>query len=141
MRRSRLQLIQVAAGVIERSGRYLICQRRDSDTFGGYWEFPGGKRQPGERWEACLRRELQEELGVSVRLVACIGYFRHRYAHRALFLRVFRCAIVKGQPRPLYPQAMRWVPLRRLARYRFPPANQQLIRQLVCDCERRAVVI
>ena len=126
----RIEIIQVAAGVIERSGRYLICQRRDGDTFGGYWEFPGGKRHPGERWEACLRRELLEELGVRVRPTAFVGSFRHRDAHRRLFLRVFRCAIVEGRLRALYPQALRWVLPGALRRYRFPPANRPLIAQL-----------
>ncbi|MBI4342403.1 MAG: NUDIX domain-containing protein, partial [Candidatus Omnitrophica bacterium] len=52
--------------VIERRGRYLICRRRRGDFLGGFWEFPGGKRKPRESWEACLRRELREELGVAV---------------------------------------------------------------------------
>ena len=127
-RRSRS--IQVAVGVIQRKRRYLICQRRDGDAFGGYWEFPGGKRLPGERWERCLRRELQEELGVQVRVTDAIGRFRYRYPDRAVYLRVFRCAIVEGKPRPIYPQALAWVTAAELRRYRFPPANRALLQHL-----------
>ena len=51
--------VQVALAVIERRGRYLICRRRADDHFGGYWEFPGGKKDAEESWEACVRRELR----------------------------------------------------------------------------------
>ncbi len=59
-------LIEVAAGLVLRNGRLLITQRRAQDHLGGLWEFPGGKREPNETFEECVRRELKEELGVEV---------------------------------------------------------------------------
>ena len=56
-----MKQIDVAIGVVKRDGRILICQRKSEDTFGGLWEFPGGKREPGEELEACLAREMMEE--------------------------------------------------------------------------------
>ena len=53
------QTTQVAAGLILHEGRYLITRRKAGTHLGGLWEFPGGKREPGESLEACLRRELR----------------------------------------------------------------------------------
>ena len=123
-------LVQAALALVERRGRYLICRRRVGDFLGGYWEFPGGKRKVGERWEACLRRELREELGVAIRAVRPYGRIRYRYRMRPILFRVFRCAVAQGTPRPLAASALRWVRPDQLIRYRFPPANRQLIAQL-----------
>ncbi|MBC7224031.1 MAG: NUDIX domain-containing protein, partial [Anaerolineae bacterium] len=59
---------EVVAAVLVRDGRVLLAQRRPEDMLGGMWEFPGGKREPGETLRECLRRELQEELGLRVRV-------------------------------------------------------------------------
>ena len=124
------RVVHVAIAVIERRGKLLICRRRPQDSFGGYWEFPGGKRQPRESWSACLRRELHEELGVRVARVTPFGRLYHRLRRREAFFRVFRCRINGGRPRPLAAQAIRWVSLARLSRYRFPPANAPLLERL-----------
>ena len=122
---------RAAIAVIEQRGRYLICRRRRGEFLGGYWEFPGGKRDPGESWETCLRREIREELGVTVKTVRPFGSLRYRYPGRPMcYFEVYRCAIARGIPRPLAAAALRWVSPRQLARYRFPPANQPLIARL-----------
>jgi mutator protein MutT len=125
-----------AIALIERRGRYLICRRIAGDAFGGCWEFPGGKRKAGESWEACLRRELREELGVAVRAISPYGRIRHRYAGRPILFQVYRCAIARGRPRPLASAALRWVAPAQLARYRFPPANRRLIARLTASQSR-----
>ena len=122
--------LQVAIAVIERRGRLLICRRGVGSHLGGYWEFPGGKRRADETWAACLRRELREELGVSVGALRSAGGLHYRYPRHAIAFRVFRCAIARGTPRPLAAMELRWVPRARLRRYRFPPANAALIRKL-----------
>ena len=122
--------IHAALAVIERRGRVLICRRRAGDFLGGYWEFPGGKRHPRETWEACVRRELREELGVTPGRPRAWLRLSHRYADRTITFQVFRCT-VRGRPRPLEADTLRWVPTARLGRYRFPPANRSLIRRLV----------
>jgi len=120
---------EVAIAVIERRGRYLICRRQATDPFGGYWEFPGGKREPGESWRDCLRRELREELGVTIRAIRPCGSLRFRYAMSLMLFRIYRCTIA-GTPRPLASQTLRWVPFNQFGRYQFPPANQRFIERL-----------
>lgn len=122
--------IQVALAVIERRGRYLICRRRSGGVLGGYWEFPGGKRRPGESWTVCVRRELREELGISATRANVFQRVRHRDPRgvRRYFV-VFRCAIA-GRPRPLAARTLRWVPVARLGRYRFPPASRAILERL-----------
>lgn len=123
--------VQAAIGLIERGdGCYLICQRRAGDFLGGFWEFPGGQRERGESWQVCLRRELREELGVSVRALKPFGAMRYRYGARMVVFKVFRCVIARGRPRPKDAQRLRWVRAGQLRRYRFPPANRRLIARL-----------
>ncbi len=122
--------LHAAVAVIKRRGRILICQRHDHDSFGGLWEFPGGKREDGESWEQCLRRELREELGVAVRSITLYGHMRHEFQDGTVQFRVFRCLIARGNPRPLDAQALRWVWPQQLPRYQFPPANRSLISRL-----------
>lgn len=125
------RVVHVAIAVIERRGAVLVCRRRKQDSFGGYWEFPGGKRKRQESWEACLRRELWEELGVGISTLSPLGRLYHRLGRRQAFFRVFQCRINGGKPRPLASQALRWVPKQNLGRLRFPPANKPLLAKLV----------
>ena len=121
--------IQVAFALAERRGKYLICQRAPGTHLGGYWEFPGGKREAGESWEACLRRELWEELGVRLRNVRPFTSLRYRYPTRLITFKVFRCNIV-GSPKALQIKRFQWVVAPQLRQYRFPPADRKLIEWL-----------
>src|SRR5215467_11743590 len=76
------RLIPVAAGILVRNGRILICQRHRSDRYGLQWEFPGGKVGTGETREEALRRELQEELAVQAEIGREVHRVRHRYPDR-----------------------------------------------------------
>ena len=124
-----MRSVRVAVAVVERRGRYLISQRHPGGHLGNYWEFPGGKRRVGETWVACLKRELREELGVSVRPIAQLEPIRFRYPDRQVYLAVFACALA-GRPSVRDCQAFKWVRARELRRYRFPPADRRLIQTL-----------
>src|SRR5690606_31681547 len=71
--------IQVAAAIIERDGRVLVARRAPGRHMAGHWEFPGGKLEPGETPQACIVRELAEELGVAVVAGEVIMESRHAY--------------------------------------------------------------
>ena len=90
------------------------------------WEFPGGKCEPGESHERCLRREIQEELGADVRVSGEIFTVAHDYDDRTVELHFFTCEI-RGEPRPQIGQEMRWVTRRELGQLEFPPADAELM--------------
>jgi mutator protein MutT len=99
---------------------------------GGFWEFPGGKCEPGEPAEACLARELLEELGVSATVHEEIYRTTYTYGDRVLDLRFFRCDLAT-EPRPLLGQDVRWVPRHELTTLAFPPADTELVARLAAS--------
>lgn len=123
-------VVQVAAGLIVRKGRYLIARRRAGTHLGGLWEFPGGKCEPGESLEVCLRRELREELGITVTAPAPFRVIRHKYPAKTVELHFFRCAVSRGEARALDCEEVRWVTPKEMGRYEFPPADRPLIAAL-----------
>ncbi|MBI3332780.1 MAG: 8-oxo-dGTP diphosphatase MutT [Candidatus Omnitrophica bacterium] len=123
--------LDVAVAVIRREGQFLIAQRKAEDSFGGCWEFPGGKLLPGERLEDCIVREIREELDLQIAVDSKLEVVEHRYPHRVIRLHSFLCRVVAGQPRAIECAAWRWVPPSELDRYRFPPASGPLIALLL----------
>jgi mutator protein MutT len=121
--------IPVMAAVIERGGRFLVTRRLEGTHLPGYWEFPGGKCNPGETHEACLARELREELGIDARIGAEIVAIEHAYPERTVRLHFYRCEIA-GDPRPLLNQEMRWVSRDEMRTLAFPEADRKLIELL-----------
>ena len=93
-----MKRIDVAIGVVTRAGRILICQRKSGDTFGGYWEFPGGKCESGEVLEACLARELMEEVAIEARVIEKLTIIHHNYPRTRLTLHPFLCEQTSGEP-------------------------------------------
>ena len=122
--------LAVTAAIIFRHGRLLITRRRLGDHQGGLWEFPGGKIEPGETPEQCLRRELREELGVDARVGDRFAEITHDYPDRRVHLQFFRCEIAGGEPTPLQCAALAWVTREELDRYEFPPADAALLARL-----------
>jgi mutator protein MutT len=122
--------IEAAAAIMRRGDTILIAQRRVGDHLENLWEFPGGKREPGESFERCLARELQEELGVTVRVGRLVYDVTHDYPERRVRLCFFECELLEGEPRPIHCQDCRWVKTGELQDYRFPPADDELIQWL-----------
>lgn len=123
--------VEVSAGLVFRGGKLLITQRRPGDHLGGFWEFPGGKREPGETFEACLVRELREELGIETRIVAHLDSIIHEYPEKTVRLEFFKCSWLRDEPRPLGCHDFAWVEAGELVHYSFPPADAQLLEKLV----------
>ena len=121
--------IVVTAAVIEENGLFLVTRRLDGTHLAGYWEFPGGKCHADERLEACLQREIVEELDTAVRIGPEIHQVAHEYPERIVELHFFRCELL-GAPRPMLGQEMRWVARAELSKMEFPPADAELIAML-----------
>jgi 8-oxo-dGTP diphosphatase len=123
-------LIEVAAGLVFRKGQLLITQRSPQAHCGGLWEFPGGKRESGESFEECLKRELREELGIEVHVQELIEALRHDYPDKSVYLKFYRCQWVQNEPQPLSCHDLAWVTCPELANYDFPAADARLLQKL-----------
>jgi mutator protein MutT len=126
-----MKQIDVAIGVVQRDGRILICQRKSEDTFGGLWEFPGGKLEPGETLEACLAREMMEELAIEVKIVKKLTTIQHQYPRSRVTLHPFLCEHASGEPKLIECQQIKWVRAEELTVHEFPPANESLVMEII----------
>ncbi|HEX5532089.1 MAG TPA: 8-oxo-dGTP diphosphatase MutT [Methylomirabilota bacterium] len=122
-------VVEVVAAVIERAGRILIARRPAASHLGGLWEFPGGKRHPGESAEAALVREIREELDAAVAVGELLDTVDWVYPDKTVRLRFFRCAL-RGDARPAEGQEIAWVTPAELRAYEFPPADAGLVERL-----------
>jgi mutator protein MutT len=125
-----MKVIEVAAGLVFCDSRLLITQRPTAGHLGGLWEFPGGKREPDESFEDCLRRELMEELGIEVEIGALVESITHEYPEKTVHLRFFRCTWKQHEPQPLGCPAFRWVNVEELDAHEFPAADSRLLGKL-----------
>jgi len=127
-----MQRILVVAGLIVRGdGAVLLTQRRADQPLPLYWEFPGGKIEPGERPEAALARELREELGIDVGVGRIWDVMHHTYPGYEVVMLVYHCALRAGrEPAPVEVNDLAWVAPDRLDDYRVLPADEPLVRRL-----------
>ncbi len=130
-RKPRVPHYDVAAGVIYGTdGQFLIAQRPVDKMLGGLWEFPGGKRRPGETLRECLRREIHEELGIDVVVEAQLTTIHHAYTHFRMTMHVFECRHLGGEPQTLGCAAWVWVTLNGVDHYAMPATDRQVITAL-----------
>jgi 8-oxo-dGTP diphosphatase len=121
------QPVPVAAGILVREDRILICQRHHSDRYGLQWEFPGGKVGNGETSEQALRRELDEELGVQAEIGPEVYRVRHVYPDRYVEVVFFRVDSFESEPRNQVFEAIAWARPRDLGAYRFLDADREIV--------------
>jgi 8-oxo-dGTP diphosphatase len=126
---ARFRLV-VAAVIRGDDGRLLLARRPPGGHLEGVWEFPGGGVHDGEAAEAALRRELTEELGVTIQVGAPATFAWHRDAAREILLLFYEARIVAGEPTGLEGQEVRWFAPADLAGLETPPADADLIRRL-----------
>jgi 8-oxo-dGTP diphosphatase len=122
-------LLVAAAALVDADGRVLICQRPEGKALPGLWEFPGGKLEPGETPEACLIRELAEELGVLVTR-ACLAPFvfaSHEYERFHLLMPLYLIRRWEGRAVAREHRALAWVKPVDMDRYPMPPADPPLV--------------
>ena len=119
--------VPVAIAVVEDAGRVLIGRRPKGKPLGGYWEFPGGRVEPGETPEETAIRECQEETGLRVDVVGTYGCHEHEYSYDHVKLYFFACRPESTED-PSEP--FRWVPREELTRYAFPAGNDEVLRLL-----------
>lgn len=118
----------VGAGVIvDRRGRILIAQRLETSMLGGLWEFPGGGVENGESVPECIARELNEELGLRVRVGPKLVTVRHVFSHFSMDLHAYWVRIDAGRPRAIGCADTAWVSRDDVATYALPRADQKIL--------------
>ena len=127
MKKTKKPHYQVTAGLIRHEGKLLITKRPKGSHLAGFWEFPGGKQEGDETLEACLRREVREELGIEIKVQGHLLSVNHEYQQKIVSLHFFRCRLVDGEPEPLQCEELRWVYPGELDLYRFPPPDKNII--------------
>ncbi|RFC66566.1 (deoxy)nucleoside triphosphate pyrophosphohydrolase [Fulvimarina endophytica] len=125
-------LLVAACALVDADGRILIAQRPEGKSLAGLWEFPGGKVEQGETPEACLIRELREELGVETReaCLAPLTFASHRYEDFHLLMPLYVCRRFEGIARGREGQLVKWIRASQLRSYPMPPADEPLIAPL-----------
>ncbi len=120
--------VHVAVGVIsDGADRILISKRADHLHQGGLWEFPGGKVEAGETVEHALRRELFEELAITVIAQEPLLTVEHDYSDKAVLLDVWWIGEFAGEPQSREGQPLHWAPVSSLQEFEFPAANKPII--------------
>jgi A/G-specific adenine glycosylase len=130
VRRKPLPRKIAAVAVIYQNGKILIDKRQPDGLLGGLWEFPGGKVKKGESLKTALRREIKEELGITIRDIHPLMTVRHTYSHFSVTLHVFRCAHASKTPKCRTCMEYKWVFPKQLKNFAFPAANQKIIAAL-----------
>jgi len=126
-------LLVVAVALVDIDGRVLVTQRPEGRSLAGLWEFPGGKVEAGERPEAALIRELQEEIGIEVEeaCLAPLTFASHAYPDMHLLMPLYVCRRWTGVARSCEGQTLRWMFPVDLQTLPMPPADAPLIPSLI----------
>lgn len=126
-----MRTVRVVAAVIEDGGHYLITQRRPTAVLPHLWEFPGGRVEDGESDSDALRREIVERLAVDVDVGEMISFVSHPYERYTVDLYLYGCRLVGGDLVARGVQDFRWVKSDDFDSYRFTPADEASMNELL----------
>ncbi|HOC29084.1 MAG TPA: (deoxy)nucleoside triphosphate pyrophosphohydrolase [Treponemataceae bacterium] len=132
-------MIDVAAAVIEnREGRILIARRKPEISLGGYWEFPGGRIEPGETAAECAAREMKEEMDVHIETGDVLAESVHDYGTKTVHLVAVRAILLGGRMRLHDHDDIRWVTVAEMDDYLFAPADEAIVEAIQADSKKSA---
>jgi 8-oxo-dGTP diphosphatase len=127
-------VIEVAAAIIvNEQDELLIARRKMGKSQAGLWEFPGGKLEDGETPEACLRRELLEEMAIEIAPYEWFGVNEHDYGTVKIRLIAYKAKYVGGTIRLMDHDEFRWVRIGELEEYAWAPADIPFVDRLLVE--------
>lgn len=126
-------LTRVAVGVVHDAQAQVLVNQRPmhADFMPGYWEFPGGKVEPGETTWQALIRELKEELAIDVIAGHELMRLEHAYPQRRVSLEVWQVTTFSGRPEPQEGQLLKWCAPQALTELRLLPADGPIVVKLI----------
>jgi len=125
--------VAVCAAVIEHQGKILLTRRPAGKKMGGFWEFPGGKIDPGESPHAALIREIREELDIRISVGPILETVYHQYHWGTVLILAYRCYWLDGTIRHLEVADHRWLVAKEFSAYPILPADQPILDRLLSD--------
>jgi len=123
-------MISVVAGILRHGSRFLAARRPEGGSMGGLWEFPGGKIEAGENPDTALRRELEEELGITVLEASEWRVHEHHYPDKSVRLHFFHIHMFRGEPQSKEGQLLAWVSPSEACNLPFLEADLEILREL-----------
>ena len=124
------KIVNVAVGVTKKNNAIFICKRADEQHQGGLWEFPGGKVEAGESVFAALKRELSEEVGITIHSSSQLMVIEHDYGDKCVKLDIHVVSNFSGEAHGAEGQPSEWVAINQLSNYEFPAANAEIIEKI-----------
>ncbi|WEK34675.1 MAG: (deoxy)nucleoside triphosphate pyrophosphohydrolase [Candidatus Pseudobacter hemicellulosilyticus] len=128
-----MDIIKVVCGVIFKDGKVLLCRRKPAKSLGGYWEFPGGKVEPGEQEQTSLLRELEEELGMKVNIEGHFKTVVHAYDAMTIQLIAYTCLFQEASFVLTDHDSYEWVNKADLKNWKLAPADIPIANDLMVD--------
>jgi len=119
--------LKVAAALIRKEKKFLICQRKEKDKFALLWEFPGGKCRKNESFKECIEREIKEELGIEIKVEKLLGIFKDEDKNLKICVHLFLSSIKKGTPVPCDCKDFSWITLKEAKRYELAPLDKKIL--------------
>tara|TARA_B100001996_G_scaffold378384_1_gene362472 strand:- start:1695 stop:2750 length:1056 start_codon:yes stop_codon:yes gene_type:complete len=116
----------VSVGIIWKENKILISKRKKDGLLGGLWELPGGKRKNDENDSECLSREIDEELGIAIKIKNEIGKIKHHYSHFSINLTGYTCEYFSGKAQAYSSEKIKWIKVTEIVKYPFPKATLKL---------------
>lgn len=123
-------MIFVVAALIWDNDKFMICQRPKDKARPLLWEFAGGKVDKGETKEEALKRELKEELDIEVKVMDVFTSVVHKYDDITINLTVFNTQIIKGVPKKIEHNDIRWIKADEIKDYDFCPADKNILKEI-----------
>ncbi|MCI5826430.1 MAG: (deoxy)nucleoside triphosphate pyrophosphohydrolase [Arcanobacterium sp.] len=120
----------VGAAITNDAGEILCAKRGPGRSLAGFWEFPGGKIEPGESPEEALRREISEELNCEITVGAHVSTVRHSYHFGVVELSIYRATLISGTPQRTEHSELRWVQAQDMPRLTWAPADAEPVAAL-----------
>ena len=121
-----MKTINVVAAVIESGGKYFATQRGYGE-FKDWWEFPGGKIEPGETPEEALRREIREELETEISVDRHLTTIDYGYPSFHLHMACYLCHVAAGELRLVEAEAAKWLAEKELGAVNWLPADMEVV--------------
>lgn len=124
-------MIEVTAAILIKDNEIFIAQRPENKTMGGKWELPGGKIEPNETGEACIKRELKEELGIAVDHVEHFLTLEHFYEKFSVKLSSYLVRNFKGEIDLKEHKAGSWIKINEALQYDILEADIPVLEKLI----------